>query len=271
MVLACNEAICITSAQSNIVHLPKLIVRIDQDSKAIEDCQLRAARIVTGAKKGTSHDKLYYEAQWSKLEERRYDFKLCFMHKVVHKNAPEYLVELLPNTVGAITSYNLRNKDDFDQFDLHSEKFRKSLLPDCVRKWNSLDKQKRNESSYDTFKKNIANPLKCSSLFYIGIRKFNVIHAQLRMNCSNLNAHLHSLHVIDSPACVRSHSIEDTAHFFLYCPLYYTQRLALQNIVSRYTEFKLETLLFGDTNIDNVDNITIILAVHDYIKNSERF
>ena len=43
------------------------------------------------------------------------------MHKVVHKNAPEYLVELLPNTVGAITSYNLWNKDDFDQFDLHSE------------------------------------------------------------------------------------------------------------------------------------------------------
>ena len=26
-----------------------------------------------------------------------------------------------------------------------------------------------------------------------------------------------------------------------------------------------------DTNIDNVDNITIILAVHDYIKNSGRF
>ena len=50
-------------------------------------------------------------------------------------------------TVGAITSYNLRNKDDFDQFDLHSEKFRKSLLPDCVRKWNSLDKQKRSEGS----------------------------------------------------------------------------------------------------------------------------
>ena len=165
----------------------------DQDSKAIEDYQLRAARIVTGAKKGTSHDKLYYETQWSK-EERRFDFKLCFMHKVVHKNAPEYLVELLPNTVGAITSYNLRNKDDFAQFDLHSEKFRKSLLPDCVRKWNSLDKQERNEGSYHTFKKNIANPLKCLSLFYIGIRKFNVIHAQLRLNCSNLNAHVHSLH-----------------------------------------------------------------------------
>ena len=53
----------------------------------------------------------------------------------------------------------------------------------------------------------------------------------------------------------------------LYCPLCYTQRLALQNIVSRYTEFKLETSLFGNKNIDNVDSSTYVLVVHDYIKN----
>ena len=71
--------------------------------------------------------------------------------------------------------------------------------------------------------------------------------------------------------CVCSHSTEDTAHFCFYCPPYYTQRLALQNIVSRFTEFKLETLLFEDKNLDNADNITTILAVHDYINDSERF
>ena len=60
--------------------------------------------------------------QLFKLEERRYDFKLCFIHKVGHKNAPECLVELLPNTVNAITSYNLRNKGDFDQFDKYTRK-----------------------------------------------------------------------------------------------------------------------------------------------------
>ena len=31
----------------------------EQDHLALEKCQLRAARIVTGAKKGTSHSKLY--------------------------------------------------------------------------------------------------------------------------------------------------------------------------------------------------------------------
>ena len=35
----------------------------EQDHIALEKCQLRAARIVTGAKKGTSHDKLYTETQ----------------------------------------------------------------------------------------------------------------------------------------------------------------------------------------------------------------
>ena len=110
----------------------------------------------------------------------------------------------------------------------------------------------------------------CGQPYYTQTHKHRLVQ-YMKYSTNNLNAHLHSLHVIDSPACVCSHSIEDTAHFFLYCPLYYTQRLALQNIVSRHTEFKLETLLFGDTNIDNVDNITIILSVHDYIKNSERF
>ena len=92
----------------------------------------------------------------------------------------------------------------------------------------------------------------------------------LGMNCRNLNTHLHILHVIDSPVCVCSHSIEDTAHLLFYCLLYYTQWLARQNIVSRITEFRLETL-FGDKNLDNADNITIILAVHDHITDSERF
>ena len=66
----------------------------DQDTKAIENCQLRAARIVTGAKKGTSYEKLYCETQWSKLKERRYDFKLCFMHKVVHSILWNYCLTL---------------------------------------------------------------------------------------------------------------------------------------------------------------------------------
>ena len=101
--------------------------------------------------------------------------------------------------------------------------------------------------------------------------KFNIILAQLRMNCSNLNAHLYSLHVIDSPACGCSHRVEDTAHFFLDCPLYYAQRLSLRNTVTRSSQFRLETILYGDDDLDYESNVAIILAVHEFIKDSERF
>ena len=53
-------------------------------------------------------------------------------------------MELLPNTDYQVQdSYNLQNKDDFEQFNLHSEKLRNSLLPDCVNKWNGLDKNEK--------------------------------------------------------------------------------------------------------------------------------
>ena len=56
----------------------------EQNCQVLENCQLRAARIIRGAKKGTSHNNLYPETQWPELKERRSDFKLRFMHKVVH-------------------------------------------------------------------------------------------------------------------------------------------------------------------------------------------
>ena len=245
----------------------------EQDHIALEKCQLRAARIVTGAKKGTSHDKLYTEIQWPKLHERREKFKLCFMHKVVNKSAPNYLVEILSNAVNVNKHYKLRNEDDIEQFQFRTEKFRKSLFPDCVRKWNSLEKDLRKECSFNAFRtKVITNTVaNCSKLYYVGQRKFNIILAQLRMNCSNLNAHLYSLHVIDSPACGCSHRVEDTAHFFLDCPLYYAQRLSLRNTVTRSSQFRLETILYGDDDLDYESNVAIILAVHEFIKDSERF
>ena len=62
---------------------------------------------------------------------------------------------------------------------------------------------------------------------------------------------------------------QNNLHFFLDCPLYYVQRLALRNTVSRY--FRLETLLYGDDNLDYKTDVAIVLAVNEFIKDSERF
>ena len=70
----------------------------DLDKITLEKYHLTAARIITGARKGTSNDLLYSETKWLKLEKRGGRFKLCFMHKLIHKTASGYSVEILPNT-----------------------------------------------------------------------------------------------------------------------------------------------------------------------------
>ena len=113
---------------------------------------------------------------------------------------------------------------------------------------------------------NVSNPL-----YNYGERKCNIIHAQLRMQCSNLKAHLLALHVIDDPICTCHTGIEDTAHFFLHCPLYYTYRLDLMNTVNSVSYFEINVLLYGDMELDLEANKHIFQAEHTYIKSSGRF
>ena len=103
------------------------------------------------------------------------------MHKVVNSTAPSYLVEILSNAVNINKHYKLRN-NDLEQFQFRTENFKKSLFPDCVRKWNSLEKDLRKECSYNSFRSKITPIVNCPDLYYVGLRKFNIIHAQLRMN-----------------------------------------------------------------------------------------
>ena len=55
----------------------------------LENVQLGFARVVTGAKRGTSHELLYNETSWPTLSSRRNNVKMKFMHGVVHGKAPD--------------------------------------------------------------------------------------------------------------------------------------------------------------------------------------
>ena len=98
----------------------------------------------------------------------------------------------------------------------------------------------------------------------------NIIHAQLRMECSNLNSHLFKLHVIDDPKCLCSFKLEDNAHFFLHCPLYLIQRNKLKKLIEETTVYKLNTLLYGDVSLSREENTKIIECVHTFIEESGR-
>ena len=44
----------------------------------------------------------------------------------------------------------------------------------------------------------------------------------------------------------------------------------LRNVVTRYTQFDIKILLYGDSGIDHDRNAVIVQAVYDYIRDSER-
>ena len=95
-----------------------------------------------------------------------------------------------------------------------------SFFPDLIMKWNNIDDEVKMIADIDEFKAKVVNKVSSNPLFYFGSRKCNIIHSQLRMHCSNLNAHLVELHVLSDPMCICGLDKEDNNHFFFHCPLY---------------------------------------------------
>ena len=98
-----------------------------------------------------------------------------------------------------------------------------------------------------------------------------IIHAQLRMNCSNLKNDLFKLHVADSPSCSCTSPFEDAKHYFLECPLYTDQRINLFADLSQITEVAMDVILHGKEELLFEDNIKMLQAVDEFISTSERF
>ena len=111
---------------------------IEGDKLKLENVQFGFARIVTGAKRGTSHELLYDETSWLTPSSRRNNVKMKFMHGVSYGKASDYLCNLISLTDDNDVAYDFRNKENVKQFRIRTEKVRTSLFPDCIRKWNEL-------------------------------------------------------------------------------------------------------------------------------------
>jgi hypothetical protein len=92
-------------------------------SNALERIQFDAARLVTGAIKGTNRVALLEELSWDKLETRRYIHKLSVLYKIKNGMVPDYLYVVLPKPVSQISNYPLRNSDDICNFLCASSRF----------------------------------------------------------------------------------------------------------------------------------------------------
>ena len=80
-----------------------------QQSDLLESIQLDAARIITGLRRGTSHQVLLSEIGIPALSARRTDAKLIQFYKILNNEAPSYIDEIVKKFNLHNTGYNLRN------------------------------------------------------------------------------------------------------------------------------------------------------------------
>ena len=91
------------------------------------------------------------------------------------------------------------------------------------------------------------------------------------MQCSNLNRHIQSMHIVESSACSCGFVNEDEFHFFFGCPLFNRPRIILQNVISSVAPFTLRTLLYGVDEFDFTENKKIINETLKFIHETKRF
>ena len=241
-----------------------------QEKGKLEKVQYEAARIVTGATKLVSIEKLMSDVGWESLECRREKHKLTLYYKMMNGLTPPYLSSLCPPTVSN-DAYNLRNQADSQVPRARTSLYYDSFLPSTVRAYNSLPLPLRNSTSLSSFKRQLfMSNDKVPAYFYCGVRKNQILHTRLRTNCSSLAADLFSKNIIPSPICSCGQR-ETTYHYFFQCMNYDNLRPLLLNEISIYCPVTLETVLKGSEALTAEENEIIFLAVHCFIEKSKRF
>jgi len=163
------------------------------------------------------------------------NINLLFFYKIINGLCPPYLCSLVPDTVGAITAYSLRNADQLQTVQTRTVLYSNSFLPSVVNEWSMLCDEAKSSDTVQLFKAFLnKNRPEGNALYNIGDRKPQVLHTRLRTRCSSLNQHLFVKHVIESPLCQCGHP-ETTKHFLFQCQRYSDIRHELIDKVSPIT------------------------------------
>ena len=249
-----------------------------EDTTKLEGVQLEAARLVSGAKRCTSHDPLYREVGWQSLQERRNYAKLVIMYKMNNSIAPSYLCELLQEfrpSASTHTRHQANNKFIIPKCKVSV--YEKSFIVSSLKLWNNLQNNLCNMPSILSFKSNLAKLYFCNKPLLntkSKCRTTQVQFSQIRMGFSNLNDHLFLKGCTDDRKCECGAPKEDTKHYFLKCQKYTGIRNDLFNNIHSISEnlhITVNILLFGKDSLSDQQNMAIIDYTCLFIEKSKRF
>ena len=243
-----------------------------QEGDNLENQQLEAARIVTGAKKGTSHFELYRETGWIPLGRRRVNQCLTLLYKMTKNEAAEQLMEMLPQRAGHGLTYNIRSGNDLQVPRARSTAHQNSFLPSTCKAWNRLPPETKWATSTEEFKEKLKGTTELTPPYYNdGERKQQVVHCQLRVRNANLNGNLYAKGMAESPECICGEREETTEHYLLHCPLFHRERCKMLAKLPQGQIVTSELLTHGNKDLSNKTNSKIVEAVHEYLKSTGRF
>ncbi len=242
-----------------------------EQADKLESINLEAARIITGAPRGTRHNLLYEESGLELLSERRRKHQLTLYFKIKKGLAPAYLSVRARVPPYQPHPHRLRNVDNDDIMSTNTVSYKHSFFHSSIREWNSLSPSVRDlNQSVQAFKNSLNRNRKKPPDHYLQIvvdRATQIIHANMRTQSSNLNYHLFERYLKDDSACNCGAPVEDAIHFFKQCPLYRD----LRNEIFGIHVPSLNEILCGSLNDNTEKNIQLFTKVQQYIKRSERF
>lgn len=251
-----------------------------QNSQLLESIQLDACRIITGLRKGTSHDTLYNELGLCPLSERRKHHKLIYFYKVLNNEVPTYIDNILVNYNLHQSDYNMRS-NKLKHPTPRTKAFQDSYFISTIDLWNELPPELSNATSLYSFKRILNKSLPKPPKYYShGLRKYNIIICQLRNSKSQLNSDLYCDHLEESPFCTNcnSGSYETSQHYFFECTSFQLERSEMINslifsptIYSKIPKIDAKNLLSGVTDISPEDNEKLIEIIIAFIHQSGRF
>ena len=175
-----------------------------------------------------------------------------------------------------------RHFNSFNAGSCKSEYFKNPFIPNVINEWNKLDPDIRSSTSYHIYRNKLLKFIRP-----VQRKTFNIndtvgvkLLTRLRLGFSHLGEHKfkHGFRDILNPLCPFSIETETTAHYFLRCHFYNTNRSALMNELneidssfSTMNENKFIDLVLCDSDkFDDKKNHNILMSATKFIKDSQR-
>ena len=248
----------------------------------IESIQYNAARVTSGAWKGTSRDKLYNDLGWESLYHRRNARRLIMLYDIMNSRTSLYLNEIIDKCK---SKTNIRQLEKNCILPMHcrTKRFLVSFFPSTIKLWNNLDLETKKSKSLPIFKKSLLKKIRPKKKDYFGIddKDGTRLITLLRLGLSPLKKHKfdHNFKDTVSPVCLTGDGIENTEHFLLLCSSYAIARTNLLQRVSSLSNMNInvlprkrivDILLYGDKSLTSDINQLILKESISYIKSTGR-